>query len=62
MIVALSLGSIRTEVDFVAHITRTVASDVEAIRWHFVLEHAVREGRLHPLTEWPLVQGYGMTA
>ena len=38
-IVAPSLGPTRTEEDFVTHITHTVASDDEAIRWHFVLDH-----------------------
>ena len=36
---APSLGPSRTEEDFVTHITHTVASDDEAIRWHFVLDH-----------------------
>jgi putative transposase len=35
-IVAPSLGPTRTEEDFVAHITRTVASAPQATRWHFV--------------------------
>jgi putative transposase len=38
-VVAPSLGPTRTEEDFVAHITRTVASDAEATRWHFVLDN-----------------------
>jgi transposase len=38
-VVAPSLGPTRTEEDFVAHITRTVASDDEATRWHFVLDN-----------------------
>jgi transposase len=37
--VAPSLGPTRTEEDFVTHITHTVASDAEAIRWHFVLDN-----------------------
>jgi transposase len=38
-VVAPSLGPTRTEEDFVAHITRTVASDDEATRWHVVLDN-----------------------
>jgi transposase len=38
-VVAPSLGPTRTEEDFVAHITRTVASDDEVPRWHFVLDN-----------------------
>src|SRR5262249_55731814 len=38
-VVTPSLGPTRTEEDFVTHITRTVASDDEAIRWHFVLDN-----------------------
>jgi putative transposase len=38
-VVTPSLGPTRTEEDFVAHMTRTVASDDEAIRWHFVLDN-----------------------
>jgi len=38
-VVAPSLGPTRTEEDFVTHITHTVASDDEAIRWHFVLDN-----------------------
>ena len=34
-----SLGPTRTEEDFLAHITRTVASDPEATRWHFVTDN-----------------------
>jgi transposase len=39
MIVAPSLGPTRTEEDFVAHITRTVASEPETTRWHFVTDN-----------------------
>jgi len=39
MIVAPSLGPTRTEADFVAHIRRTVASDPETTRWHFVTDN-----------------------
>jgi transposase len=39
MVVAPSLGPTRTEEDFVTHITRTVAGDDEATRWHFVLDN-----------------------
>jgi transposase len=38
-VVAPSLGPTRTEEDFVAHILRTVASDDEAPRWHFVVDN-----------------------
>lgn len=38
-IVAPSLGPTRTEADFVAHIRRTVASDPETTRWHFVTDN-----------------------
>jgi transposase len=38
-VVAPSLGPTRTEEDFVAHIIRTVASDDEAARWHFVVDN-----------------------
>ena len=38
-VVAPSFGPTRTEEDFVAHITRTVASDPEAARWHFVTDN-----------------------
>jgi hypothetical protein len=37
-VVASSLGPTRTEEDFMAHIARTVASDPEATRWHFVTD------------------------
>src|SRR4029453_8616339 len=39
LIVMPSLGSTRTEEDFEAHITRTVASDPEVARWHFVADN-----------------------
>jgi transposase len=38
-VVASSLGPTRTEDDFVNHIARTVASDPEATRWHFVMDN-----------------------
>jgi transposase len=38
-VIAPSLGPTRTEEDFVAHITRTVASDPEVTRWHFVADN-----------------------
>jgi len=38
-IVLPSLGPTRTEEDFFAHITRTVATDPEATRWHFVTDN-----------------------
>ena len=34
-----SFGPTRTEEDFVAHIRRTVASDPEVTRWHFVTDN-----------------------
>jgi len=39
LIVVPSLGPTRTEEDFEAHITRTVASDPEVARWHFVADN-----------------------
>ena len=36
---APSCGPTRTEADFLAHIERTVASDPEAARWHFVVDN-----------------------
>jgi len=38
-VVAPSLGPTRTEEDFVTHLARTVASDPEAMRWHFVTDN-----------------------
>jgi putative transposase len=38
-VVASSLGPTRTEEDFANHIARTVASDPEATRWHFVVDN-----------------------
>jgi transposase len=38
-VVAPSLGPTRTEEDFVTHITRTLASDSEVLRWHFVVDN-----------------------
>jgi putative transposase len=38
-VVAPYMGPTRTEEDFVVHIARTVASDGEATRWHFVADH-----------------------
>jgi len=38
-VVAPSLGPTRTEEDFANHIARTVASDPEATRWHFVTDN-----------------------
>ena len=38
-IVVPSRGPTRTEEDFFDHITRTVASDPEATRWHFVTDN-----------------------
>src|SRR5262245_3848627 len=34
-----SMGPTRTEEDFVNHIARTVASDPEVTRWHFVADN-----------------------
>jgi hypothetical protein len=39
LVVAPSQGPTRTEADFLAHVQRTVASDPEATRWHFVLDN-----------------------
>jgi len=38
-VIAPSLGPTRTEEDFVTHLARTVASDPEATRWHFVTDN-----------------------
>jgi hypothetical protein len=38
-IVAPSCGPTRTEADFLAHVTQTVASDPTATRWHFVVDN-----------------------
>ncbi len=38
-IVAPSCGPRRTEADFAAHIQRTLASDPQATRWHFVVDN-----------------------
>jgi transposase len=38
-VVAPYMGPTRTEEDFLAHITHTVASDPEATRWHFVTDN-----------------------
>jgi transposase len=38
-LVAPSLGPTRTEEDFVTHIARTLTSDPEASRWHFVVDN-----------------------
>lgn len=38
-IVSPTCGERRTEADFLAHIQKTVASDPEAVRWHFVLDN-----------------------
>jgi len=38
-VVTPTLGPTRTEEDFVAHIARTVTSDPEASRWHFVVDN-----------------------
>jgi putative transposase len=38
-IVMPSRGPIRTAEDFVAHMTRTVASEPQATRWHVVADH-----------------------
>jgi transposase len=37
-VVAPSLNPTRTEEDFVTHLTRTLASDSEVLRWHFVVD------------------------
>ena len=38
-IVAPTIAPTRTEPDFVAHIQQTVATDPEAVRWHFVTDN-----------------------
>ena len=38
-VMAPSLGPTRTEKDFVDHIARTVASDPEVTRWHFITDN-----------------------
>ena len=38
-VVTPSMGPIRTEEDFVAHIARTVAADPAVTRWHFVADN-----------------------
>jgi len=38
-VIAPSLGPTRTEEDFVNHVIRTIASDPEAARWHFVADN-----------------------
>ena len=38
-VVTPSMGPTRTEEDFVNHISRTIASDEEVPRWHFVLDN-----------------------
>jgi putative transposase len=38
-VVAPTIGATRTEPDFVAHIQQTVATDPEAVRWHFVTDN-----------------------
>jgi hypothetical protein len=38
-VVAPSGGPTRTEADFVAHLRRTIATDPEAPRWHFVVDN-----------------------
>ena len=38
-VVTPSMGPTRTEEDFVSHIARTIASDPEVTRWHFVVDN-----------------------
>jgi transposase len=38
-VVTPSMGPTRTEEDFVSHIARTIASDPEVPRWHFVVDN-----------------------
>ena len=38
-LIAPSCGPTRTEVDFLAHVQRTIASDPEATRWHVVVDN-----------------------
>jgi DDE superfamily endonuclease len=39
IVVTPSMGPTRTEEDFVSHIARTIASDPEVTRWHFVVDN-----------------------
>ena len=39
IVVTPSMGPTRTEEDFVNHIARTIASDPEVTRWHFVADN-----------------------
>jgi DDE superfamily endonuclease len=39
IVVAPSMGPTRTEEDFVNHIARTIASNPEVTRWHFVVDN-----------------------
>jgi putative transposase len=38
-VVCPSVGPTRTEADFAAHVARTVASDPQVCRWHFVVDN-----------------------
>lgn len=38
-VIAPTVGDTRTEVDFVAHIQQTVATDLAVARWHFVADN-----------------------
>lgn len=38
-VIAPSVGPTRTEADFTAHIQRTVATDPQAVQWHFVVDN-----------------------
>jgi hypothetical protein len=35
----VSAGPTRNEADFLAHIQRTVASDSQIVRWHFIVDN-----------------------
>jgi len=38
LVVSPSCGDTRTEVDFAAHISRTIDNDLSAVKWHFVTD------------------------
>jgi len=38
-VLAPSVGPTRTEADFLAHLQRTIATDPQASRWHFVVDN-----------------------
>jgi putative transposase len=60
-IVGPALGPTRTEEDFVAHITRTVASDPQATRWHFVTDN-LNIHQSESLVQVPIKGGWNYAA